>query len=65
MQGLRLQLEQLSKTLNKTVDVSVPEGDTGIFIEQFVTQNRLQVVSDVGLSFPLYCTANGKSCLPN
>lgn len=62
-QGLRPQLEQLSSDLGETVDVSVREGNTVIFIEQFVAQNRLQVVSGVGLSFPLYCTANGKALL--
>lgn len=62
-QGLKPKLELLSKTLNETVDVSVREGDAVIFIEQFVAQNRLQVVSGVGLSFPLYCTANGKALL--
>jgi DNA-binding IclR family transcriptional regulator len=60
---LRPQLTQLSQSLNETVDVAVREGDTLIFVDQFMAQNRLQVVSGVGLSFPLHCTANGKALL--
>jgi DNA-binding IclR family transcriptional regulator len=62
---LRPQLQGLSQRLNETVDVAVREGDVLVFVDQFVAQNRLQVVSGVGKSFPLHCTANGKALLAN
>jgi DNA-binding IclR family transcriptional regulator len=33
------------------------------FVDQVVALHRLRAVSAVGLSFPLYCTANGKAVL--
>lgn len=41
------------------------EGDKVVFIEQVIAPNRLQVVSGIGLGFPLHCTANGKAFLAN
>lgn len=60
---LRPRLQELSDRLNETVDLAVLEGDKAVFVEQVIAQNRLQVVSGVGLSFPLHCTANGKALL--
>lgn len=62
-QELRPKLLNLSRQLNETVDLAVLEGDKVVFVEQVVAQNRLQVVSGVGMGFPLYCTANGKALL--
>jgi DNA-binding IclR family transcriptional regulator len=56
-------LEELSRELNETVDLSVLDGDQVTFIDQVVAQHRLRAVSLVGASFPLHCTANGKALL--
>ncbi len=54
---------ELSKTLEETVDLSVPEGDHVVFIDQVAGTQRLRAVSAVGERFPLTCTANGKAYL--
>jgi DNA-binding IclR family transcriptional regulator len=56
-------LEELSRELNETVDLSVLDGDRVTFIDQVVAQHRLRAVSQTGSSFPLHCTANGKALL--
>jgi DNA-binding IclR family transcriptional regulator len=56
-------LEELSRELNETVDLSVLDGDQVTFIDQVVAQQRLRAVSQTGTSFPLHCTANGKALL--
>jgi DNA-binding IclR family transcriptional regulator len=56
-------LEELSRQLNETVDLSVLDGDQITFVDQVVAHRRLRAVSVVGASFPLYCTANGKALL--
>lgn len=59
--GLRAQLQVLSQRLNETVNISVREGDHVVFVDQILANQRLQVVSGVGLAFPLHCTANGNT----
>lgn len=56
-------LTDLSRMLNETVDLSLLDGDRADFIDQVVAPHRLQAVSAVGESFPLYCSANGKALL--
>lgn len=56
-------LTDLSRRLNETVDLSILDGDRADFIDQVVAPHRLQAVSAVGESFPLYCSANGKALL--
>lgn len=56
-------LVRLSRTINETVDLSIRTGLTLTFVDQVVAQRRLRAVSAMGLSFPLYCTANGKAML--
>jgi DNA-binding IclR family transcriptional regulator len=56
-------LTDLSRVLNETVDLSILDGDRANFIDQVVAPHRLQAVSAVGESFPLYCSANGKALL--
>jgi DNA-binding IclR family transcriptional regulator len=56
-------LERLSKEVNETVDLAVLDGDRVLFIDQIAAPHRLQAVSAVGATFPLYCTANGKALL--
>lgn len=60
---LRPFLTDLSRSLNETVDLSILDGDRADFIDQVVAPHRLQAVSAVGESFPLYCSANGKALL--
>lgn len=54
---------ELSLELKETVDMSTPKKDHVVFIDQVVGSQRLRTVSAVGETFPLHCTANGKSFL--
>ncbi len=56
-------LEDLSKRVGETVDLSVLSGNTAVFVAQVSGSHRLRAVSAVGDSFPLHCTANGKAIL--
>ncbi len=56
-------LEQLSRAVEETVDLSVLDGNHLRFIDQVVADQRLRAVSAVGDTFPLHCTANGKAVL--
>ena len=56
-------LEDLSRTLNETVDLSVVEGDCAVFVHQTPGKHRLRTVSAIGEEFPLHCTACGKALL--
>lgn len=56
-------LEELSRELEETVDLSVLDGDRVTFVDQVVSPHRLRAISAVGESFPLHCCANGKALL--
>jgi DNA-binding IclR family transcriptional regulator len=56
-------LQQLSRELNETVDLSVLDGDRVTFLDQVVAPQRLRAVSAVGESFPLHACAPGKAML--
>jgi DNA-binding IclR family transcriptional regulator len=56
-------LEELSRQLNETVDLSILEGDRVTFLDQVASCHRLRAISAVGESFPLHCSANGKALL--
>lgn len=56
-------LEELSRDLNETVDLSILEGGQATFVDQVVPARRLRAISAVGESFPLHCSANGKALL--
>jgi DNA-binding IclR family transcriptional regulator len=60
---LRPYLVRLAREVDETVDLSVLDGSEVRFIDQVPSTRRLRAVSAVGLSFPLYCTANGKAIL--
>ena len=60
---VRPYLTQLSSELKETVDLSVVKNDHLVFIDQVIGSQRLRMVSAVGETFPLYCTANGKAYL--
>jgi DNA-binding IclR family transcriptional regulator len=56
-------LQQLSQELEETVDLSVLQGATAVFIAQVVGAHRLVALSAIGEGFPVHCTANGKALL--
>jgi DNA-binding IclR family transcriptional regulator len=56
-------LQRLSRTLGETVDLSVRQGRSVVFLDQVVGSRRLVAISAVGEAFPLHCTANGKALL--
>ena len=56
-------LQELSRALEETVDLSVLQGRTAFFVDQVLGTSRLIAVSAVGEAFPLHCTANGKALL--
>ena len=58
-------MEELSRELAETVDLSILEGDRATFVAQVVSPHRLRAISVVGESFPLHCCANGKALLAN
>ncbi len=60
---IRPHLARLSRELDETVDLSVLDGSEVRFIDQIAAPHRLRAVSEVGATFPLHCTANGKALL--
>lgn len=56
-------LQQLSAETGETVDLSMLQGTSAVFVDQKPGRHRLQAVSAVGESFPLHCTACGKALL--
>lgn len=57
-------MKQLSDEVEETVDLSVQDGASMIFIDQIITEKqRLMAVSAVGQPFPIHSCANGKSVL--
>jgi IclR family transcriptional regulator, acetate operon repressor len=56
-------LQQLAKECGETVDLSIPDQDKVVFIDQVTGNQRLTAVSAVGLAFPLHASANGKAVL--
>ena len=56
-------MQDLSRALGETVDLSVLQGRTAIFVDQVLGASRLIALSAVGEAFPLHCTANGKALL--
>ena len=57
-------MKQLSDEIEETVDLSVHDGASMIFIDQIITEKqRLMAVSAVGQPFPIHSCANGKAVL--
>jgi IclR family acetate operon transcriptional repressor len=56
-------MQELSRLVEETVDLSVLHGGSAMLIEQVQGTQRLVAVSAVGKEFPLHCTANGKALL--
>jgi hypothetical protein len=61
--GLHPLLEELARSLNETVDLSVLDRGRATIADQIASSQRLRAVSTIGESVPLYCTANGKAFL--
>jgi DNA-binding IclR family transcriptional regulator len=61
---LKPYMQDLSRLVEETVDLSVLKGKRAMFINQVSARNRrLQAVSHIGDAFPLHCTANGKALM--
>jgi DNA-binding IclR family transcriptional regulator len=56
-------LQELSRQIGETVDLSILQGTRAVFVDQVVGPSRLAAISAVGETFPLHCTANGKALL--
>jgi len=56
-------MQELSRLADETVDLSILEADSAVFVDQVQGTQRLAAVSAVGKRFPLHCTANGKALL--
>ena len=60
---VRPYIELLSRQLDETVDLSMIDDDSALFIDQVVGSQRLAAVSRIGERFPLHGAANGKALL--
>lgn len=60
---IRPRLEELARATGETVDLALFDQDKAVFIDQVQGSHRLRAVSAVGVSFPLYCSSNGKAML--
>lgn len=56
-------MEAISREINETIDLSVIQGKSAVFVDQVLGNHRLRTVSAVGERFPLHCTACGKALL--
>ncbi|MEP2736557.1 MAG: IclR family transcriptional regulator [Erythrobacter sp.] len=56
-------MEEFSRKINETVDLSVVQGKSAVFVDQVLGSHRLRAVSAVGERFPLHSTACGKALL--
>ena len=58
-------MESFSRRINETIDLSIIQGKSAVFVDQVLGNHRLRAVSAVGERFPLHCTACGKALLAN
>ena len=59
-------MKNLSVEVQETVDLSVQDGTSMIFIDQVIADSqKLRAVSSVGDAFPIHSCANGKAILAN
>ncbi len=56
-------LVDLSNQIEETVDLAVLAGAQVHFVDHISGPHPLQAASEIGLAFPLHCTANGKALL--
>lgn len=62
-QLVRPHMEELSRQVGETVDLSVIQGRAAVFVDQIPGSHRLRAVSAIGDRFPLHATACGKALL--
>lgn len=60
---VRPHMEELSKRIEETVDLSMYRGDHMVFVDQIRGNHRLSAISEVGEELPLHSAANGKAAL--
>ncbi len=60
---LRPVMEAISRETGETVDLAILDGNKMLFVDQIVGSHRLRAVSNIGETFPLTTTANGKAAL--
>jgi DNA-binding IclR family transcriptional regulator len=58
-----VQMEEMARAANETVDLAIWQGDSVRFVDQVIGDQRLRAEVIVGMTFPAYCTANGKAFL--
>jgi len=63
VEKLRPFLVDLNKRTRETIDLAVLRGKRLVFVDQISGTHRLRTVSQIGETFPLSDTANGKACL--
>jgi DNA-binding IclR family transcriptional regulator len=56
-------MRRVNEAVGETVDCGVLEGDQVRVVHVIETHHQLRAVSDIGVVFPLYCTAKGKGIL--
>lgn len=56
-------MAELHATVGENIDLTVLEQGRVIVIEQFASNETIQVISHVGQQHPIHCTANGKAHL--
>lgn len=56
-------MEEVGRKVNETIDLSVVQGRSAVFVAQVLGNQRLAAISAVGDRFPLYCTACGKALM--
>lgn len=56
-------MEALNREMGETIDLSVLQGRTAVFVDQVPGKHRLRTISAIGERFPLHCTAHGKALM--
>lgn len=60
---LRPKLFALFETTHETVDLSTLAGGEVLFLDRFLSDQRIRAVPEIGLQYPAYSMANGKALL--
>ena len=60
---LRPQLYRLFESTHETVDLSTLAGCEVLFLDRFISDQRIRAVPEIGMHYPAYTMANGKALL--
>ncbi|WP_420892354.1 IclR family transcriptional regulator [Pectobacterium actinidiae] len=60
---LRPALYRLYEKTEETVDLSTLDGTSVLFMDRFLSEQRIRAVPDVRVTYPAYTMANGKALL--